>query len=104
MGKYEQITEAMKIFGLNEYETIRDIKKKINNLIKEWHPDISKKKEETAKEKSISLLKAKKIIMDYLNNYKISFEKHEIEKYLPVQELWMRQFGNDHIWGNGKEK
>jgi DnaJ-class molecular chaperone len=104
MSKYEQIKQAMEIFGLHEHETIREIKKKINKLIKEWHPDVSDKKEETAREKSISLLKAKKIIMDYVDNYKISFEKYEIEKYLPPDELWMQRFGGDHIWGDGEQK
>jgi hypothetical protein len=103
MGKYKQIREAIAIFGLHEHETLRDIKKKINTLIKEWHPDVSNNKKETAKEKSISLLSAKKIIMDYVDNYKISFEKHEIEKYLPPHELWMQRFGNDPLWGNGKQ-
>jgi hypothetical protein len=104
MGKYENITEARKLFGLKEYETIRHIKRKINRRIKEWHPDTSHEKGETSKEKSISLIKAKKIIMDYIDNYKISFGKDEIEKYLSPQELWMLQFGNDHIWGDGEKQ
>ena len=42
--------------------------------------------------------------MNYLVNYRISFEKDEIEKYLSPQELWMNQFRDDHIWGDGKTK
>jgi len=102
MGKYEQITEARKILGLYEKETIREIKRKINTRIKEWHPDVSNKNDEESKKKSVALIKAKEIIMDYLDNYKISFEKDEIEKYFSPQELWMNRFGHDHIWGDGK--
>lgn len=104
MGKYEQILQAIQLFDLNEYETIKKIKKKINQSIKRWHPDTSKQTGEEFKKKSISLIKARKIIMDYLENYKISFKKEEIEKYISPGELWMRQFGHDHIWGNGKKK
>jgi DnaJ-class molecular chaperone len=103
MGKYENITEARKLFGINEHETTGEIKRKIRRYIKEWHPDTGRGRGDAGKEKSISLIKAKKIIMDYLDNYKISFGKDEIEKYLSPHELWMRQFGNDHIWGDGKK-
>jgi len=102
--KYEEIIEAMTLFSLNEKETIKEIKRKINTRIKEWHPDTSNEEKEESNEKSISLIKAKKIIMNYLENYKISFEKEEMEKYLSPQELWMSQFGNDHIWSDGKAK
>jgi hypothetical protein len=104
MGKYEQILQAIQLFGLNEYETINKIKKKINQSIKKWHPDTSKQTGEECNEKSISLIKARELIMDYLGNYKISFKKEEIEKYISPRELWMRQFGHDHIWGNGEKK
>jgi hypothetical protein len=101
MGKYEQITEAMKVFGLNEHETMAEIKRKINTLIKQWHPDTARKHDKGNNEKSITVIKAREVLMNYLDNYRISFEKAEIEKYLPPQERWMRRFGNDHIWGNG---
>lgn len=104
MRRYEHILQAIKLFGLNEYETIKIIKKKINNSVKQWHPDSSKQTGEECKEKSISLIKAREIIIDYLENYKISFKKEEIEKYISPRELWMRQFGHDHIWGNGNKK
>ena len=104
MGKYKEIIKVKNMFCLNETETIREIKRKINTWIKEWHPDVSNKNEEECKEKSISLIKAKEVIMDYLENYKISFKKDEIKKYLTPQEIWMRQFGHDHIWGDGKAK
>ncbi|MEJ2665116.1 MAG: hypothetical protein P8107_13925 [Spirochaetia bacterium] len=101
MGKYEQILGAMKMFGLNEHETMAEIKRKINILIKQWHPDTARKQGRNNNDKAIAVIKAREILMNYLDNYKISFEKTEIEKYLSPQEQWMRQFGNDHIWGNG---
>jgi curved DNA-binding protein CbpA len=104
MGKYDEITEARKILGLNSEETLKEIKRKINALIKKWHPDISKIKGDDPTKKSITLLKAKKIIMDYCENYKISFSEQEINKYLSPEELWAKKFGKDHIWGDNTEK
>lgn len=92
----------MNIFDLDEYETIADIKRKINSLIKKWHPDkcTEKKKEDLYTAKSISLIEAKKIIMDYCENYKISFKQNEIDKYEKPEEFWERRFGKDTHWGN----
>jgi len=42
--------------------------------------------------------------MDYPENYKISFKKDEIEKYLTPRGIWMKQCGYDHIWGDDKAK
>lgn len=54
--------------------------------------DTGNEQEKECKEKSISLIEAKEIIIGYLDNYKISFRNDEIKKYLSPQELWIRQF------------
>jgi preprotein translocase subunit Sec63 len=100
MGKYKEITEARKMLGLNEEETLRDIKKKIRALLKKYHPDTCDKGDVNSNEKSMELIKAKQIILGYCDEYRISFHKDEIKKYLPPEELWSRQFGSDHIWSN----
>jgi hypothetical protein len=38
--------------------------------------------------------------MEYCNNYKFSFSKEEIEKYISAEEFWGKKFGSDPIWGN----
>ena len=101
MGKYEDITKARVIFSIKETETIREIKRKINTHIKKWHPDTSKKSGEESKEKSIDVIKAKEVIMGYLEDYRISFKKDEVQKYLSPRERWMNRFGSDHIWSEG---
>lgn len=42
MGKYEEITNALRILGLYESAIVKDIKDKYRELIKEWHPDFCK--------------------------------------------------------------
>jgi hypothetical protein len=104
MEKYQQLREAMKLFGLGEHETMGEIKRKINTQIKKWHPDHCKENKELCKEKSITLIKAKNIIMDYCEHYKISFTVNEIEKYLTPEEFWTHRFGKDPLWGNNNFK
>ncbi|MBN2442890.1 MAG: hypothetical protein JXJ04_16145 [Spirochaetales bacterium] len=100
MKKSEKIIQAKETFGLKESETIREIRRKINSFLKEWHPDTGKHSAEECKEKSIHLIAAKEIIMNYLDNYKISFKEDEIEKYKSPEEFWMSRFGDDHIWSD----
>ena len=47
MEKYEEITKAQKILELNEFTTLKEIKNKYRELLKEWHPDLCREKEET---------------------------------------------------------
>jgi len=100
MGKYEEITKALQILGLYEFATLKNIKIKYTELLKEWHPDLHKENEEICKEKTIEIIDAYRIIMDYCENYKFSFSKEEIEKYISPEEFWEKQFGKDPIWGN----
>ena len=100
MGKYEEITKALQILGLYESATLKDIKNNYKNLLKAWHPDLHKENEEICKEKTIEIIDAYRIIMDYCDNYKFSFSKEEIEKYMSPEEFWVKQFGKDPIWGN----
>jgi DnaJ-class molecular chaperone len=100
MGKYEEITKALQILGLYEFATLKDIKNKYKKLLKEWHPDLHKGDENICKEKTIAIIDAYRIIMDYCENYKFSFSKEEIEKYMSPEEFWVKRFGSDPIWSN----
>jgi len=100
MGKYEEITKARQILGLYEVATLKDIKNRYKELLKEWHPDLCKENEEISKEKTIEIINAFKTIMYYCENYKFSFSQEEIEKYLSADEFWKKRFGSDPIWGN----
>lgn len=100
MGKYEEITKARTILELNESATLKDIKNKYRELLKEWHPDLCKENEDTRKEKTIGIINAYRTIMNYCEQYRFSFSQEEIEKYISSEELWAKQFGKDPIWGN----
>jgi len=103
VGKYEEITEARRLFGIKETDSIKEIKRKINAQLKDWHPDTSGHEGELSKEQAIPLLKARKAIMKYLDCYLISFAKEEVEKYLSPHEFWISRFGMDPMWSDGKK-
>ncbi len=104
MGKHEDITQARKILGIYESETLKNIKNKFKQLIKKYHPDVCKMDKEVCHKKTEEIINSYKIIMSYCDNYKFSFKKEEIEKYLSKEEFWEKQFGNDPIWSNKFDK
>jgi len=69
MGKYEDITQARKILGIDESETLINIKNKFKQLIKKYHPDVYKIEKEICKKKSEEIINSYKIIMNYCDNY-----------------------------------
>jgi DnaJ-class molecular chaperone len=100
MGKYEEITKARQVLGLDDFITLKEIKNKYRELLKEWHPDLHKKHKAVRKEKTIEIINAYKTIVDYCEQYRFSFSKKEVEKYMSPEEQWVKQFGKDPIWGN----
>jgi DnaJ-class molecular chaperone len=100
MGKYEEITKALQILELYEFATLKEIKNKYRELLKEWHPDLCRGNEDIRKEKTIEIINAYRIIMDYCEQYRFSFSQEEIEKYISADEFWSKRFGSDPIWGN----
>jgi hypothetical protein len=103
MGKFEEISKARELFNLDEAETIGAVKKKINALLRRWHPDKGDGVDKERHEKTTAFLQAMKIIMDYCDGYKISFSEDEVYKYLSPEEKWMKKFANDHVWGQGRK-
>jgi hypothetical protein len=42
--------------------------------------------------------------MEYCENYRFSFSREEVEKYISADEFWAKKFGNDPIWGNYEDE
>jgi DnaJ-class molecular chaperone len=103
MGKYEEITNALQILGLSESATVKEIKNTYRELLREWHPDLCEGNDDIRKEKTIEIINAYGMIMDYCEHYRFSFSREEVEKYISPEELWTKQFGRDPIWGNSQD-
>ena len=95
--KYKIILEAREILELDEYATMQQIKDSFKRLIKQWHPDKNQKDVKRAEEKTKNIITAYKIIADYCVNYRFSFSKEEVEKYIDGQEWWFKRFGDDSV-------
>jgi DnaJ-class molecular chaperone len=100
MEKYERIDKALRTLRLKDSATLKEIKSNYRALLKEWHPDLANGKEDDFHEKTMEIIEAFGVLMDYCEEYRFSFSREEIENNLSPEELWMEQFGNDPIWGN----
>ena len=72
------IKEALNILDLPPFITKDDVKNRYRELAKKYHPDIYEDKNKMAE---INL--AYELIMDYIENFKYSFDDDEINKQLP---------------------
>jgi DnaJ-class molecular chaperone len=107
-NNYDCITEARKILELPESATMKNIRENYRRLIKQWHPDkkivhTNIDQLRTREARTNEIIQAYKTISDYCSNYRYSFERGEVEKYMTARERWFRQFGSDPIWTHDRE-
>jgi DnaJ-class molecular chaperone len=100
MGKYEEITKARKVLGINEVATLQEVKNRYRELLKKWHPDLSDENKDMRREKTIEIIHAHRLLLNYCEQYRFSFSREEVEKYISPEEMWAKRFGQDPIWGN----
>jgi preprotein translocase subunit Sec63 len=101
--KYQDIIDAKELLNLPERVSMEEIKSNYRKLIMQWHPDKCRSNNEKCNEMTKKLTSAYKTILLYCNQYKYSFTKEEVEKYLSVEEWWFERFGNDPLWGKTKK-
>lgn len=78
MGVNINILEALKILDLPPFITKDEIKKRYYSLVKNNHPDVNKNNTKMAE-----INEAYKIIMEYIENYRYSFDEDELNKQMP---------------------
>jgi len=69
-----------------------------------YHPDRCSDSKKNCTEIAAQITSAYKVILTYCNQYKFSFTREEIKKYLPSNEWWLERFGYDPLWGKEKKK
>jgi DnaJ-class molecular chaperone len=99
---FERLTAARTTLGLAEEATQDEIKSAFRDLIQRWHPDKTNGDNDADAEKAREIIAAYKTIMDYCKKYKISFSKETAHRYRSPEEVWWEQFGNDPLWGGGR--
>lgn len=104
MKTYTKITEARNLLELPEQATLAEIKSHYRKLMKEYHPDRCAGDKTKCEKMATRLSLAYQLIMSYCSQYKFSFAKEEVRKYISEDEWWFDRFGNDPLWSSGKQK
>ncbi len=78
MEQEVDIKRALEILELPPFITRQEIKRRYKELVKKYHPDINKDSK-----KINQIVQAYKILNEYIENYRYSFDDDEISKQLP---------------------
>ena len=96
---YDDLVEALKIFGLNDHATLAEIRTRHRQLVKSHHPDRCGEDSEEIRR----INRAYQLLRDYCSNYRYTFSLEEYLQQNP-EERMRRQFYDDPVWGGGNKK
>ena len=92
---YDVLQEALRILGLGERATIREIKTLHRELVKRHHPDTGN---DSSPETIRKVNAAYRMVLDYVSAYRFSFAEDEFYEQNPEERIWS-QFADDPLWG-----
>jgi DnaJ-class molecular chaperone len=92
---HAELQEALRVLGLGERATLKEIKSRHRALVKQYHPDAGA----TTEPEAIRQVNAAyRLVMDYVSDYSFSFAEAEFYEQNPEARLW-QQFADDPLWG-----
>ena len=92
---YQELRNALEIFGLSERATLKQVKGRHREMVKRFHPD----RGEEADQERIRLVNAAyRVLLEYCEGYAFSFGEREFNEQNPEERLRM-QFSDDPLWG-----
>jgi DnaJ-class molecular chaperone len=92
---YSDLQEALRVLGLGERATLREIKTHHRELVKRLHPDTGN----TSDPEMIRQVNAAyRVLHDYVSGYRFSFAEEEFYEQNPDERL-RQQFMSDPLWG-----
>lgn len=94
---YAELEESLRIFGLEQRSSLRAIKTRHRQLVKRHHPDTGNA---TDKETIQQINAAYRILLDYVSDYRFSFDEEEFYEQNPDERL-RQQFMETPLWGKG---
>jgi DnaJ-class molecular chaperone len=92
---YADLQEAIRVMGLGERATLKEIKVRHRELVKRHHPDTGNTDEP---EMIRQVNAAYRVLLDYVSAYRFSFAEDEFYEQNPEERIW-RQFADDPLWG-----
>ncbi|MBU0987305.1 MAG: J domain-containing protein [Proteobacteria bacterium] len=103
MSLFEQIDAARILLELPERATLQEIKSHYRSLVQKWHPDRCMDDPAKCREMTVKIIAAYRLINDYCKNYKFSFSKKEVGRYISAEEWWFERFGHQPLWSSKPE-
>lgn len=94
------LSSALEILGLPGKASITLLKKKYREALKTYHPDRYGGKSPEREEKTRAVIEAYKLLLEYALDYPVDFTGKGAAG-IPLEEFWMKKFGNDPAWGKG---
>ena len=92
---HADLITALEIFGLTDRVTLRELKSRHRELVKLHHPDTRA----AGDPERIRLINAAyRILLEYAENYRLSFSEEEFYEQNPDERLRM-QFQDTPLWG-----
>ncbi|OSM04382.1 putative heat shock protein DnaJ domain-containing protein [Magnetofaba australis IT-1] len=77
--------------------SLQEIDAAVKRLLKRWHPDLNPvDKADLCNAKTREILEAQALLEAYCEKYRYSFERQEVEKYLPPDEWWVKRFASEN--------
>lgn len=92
---FADLQEALVILGLSGRSTLREIKTRHRELVKRYHPDTGNADDPELIRKVNA---AYRILLDYVAEYRFSFDEEEFYEQNPEEQL-RRQFMDVQLWG-----
>ena len=86
MANYNEINEARRLLRLGQAATLKEIKNAYRRLAHQYHPDnkdvFNHENHETMKKLNL----AYRLLLDYCDSYKYSFEEEDVARVYPEEE------------------
>lgn len=92
---YADLQEALRVLGLGERATLREIKTHHRELVKRHHPDT---RNTSDPEMIRKVSAAYRMVLEYVSAYRFSFAEAEFYDQNPEERIRM-QFADDPLWG-----
>lgn len=92
---YTDLQEALRVLGLGDRASLKEIKARHRDLVKRHHPDTGNTDEQEMIRKVNA---AYRIVSDYVSEYRFTFAEDEFYEQNPEERIMM-QFADDPLWG-----
>jgi len=91
VASFEEIDKARRLFGLQEFASLKEIKQAYRKKAFMYYPDKSGSKNDQSEEVMKSLNESYKLLMEYCSRYEYSFKEEDIDRVYP-DDAYVRRY------------